>query len=83
MVKAYLNEGRRIPANLVVRISTPKRNTPALGGVNGVASSTVADRDKLDKVPGHLCPATLGSGECGDCRACWDRKVRHIVYRRH
>jgi hypothetical protein len=85
VLKSFFSEpGAGLPENLVVRVSTPKRNTPALGNLpEGVASSTVADKDRLESVPGLHCPATLGAGECGDCRACWNRKVRHIVYRRH
>jgi hypothetical protein len=84
-VAAWTRENE-LPANLVVRLSMPRRNTPAVGVLPaGVASSTVADKEKLPEVPGHHCPATLpgGNGECGSCRACWERSVRHVVYRRH
>lgn len=83
VLMSWLRENS-VPENLVVRLSMPRRNTPATGELPaGVASSTVVDRERLEGFPGHHCPATLGSGECGECRACWDRNVRHIVYRRH
>ena len=31
----------------------------------------------------HVCPAPEQENYCGACRACWDRKVKVVSYRRH
>lgn len=37
------------------------------------------------KVPkgAYLCPATENRGTCGNCKACWDKKVKLVAYRPH
>ena len=29
------------------------------------------------------CPSSLQDGKCLDCRACWNHKVKHVVYIEH
>jgi hypothetical protein len=29
------------------------------------------------------CPAPSQGGKCGDCRACWDPKVKVVSYGKH
>ena len=37
-----------------------------------------------DKKPiGIVCPAYKQDGECKDCRACWDRRVKQVSYKEH
>jgi hypothetical protein len=37
-----------------------------------------------DKKPiGRVCPAYKQDGECKDCRACWDRRVKQVSYKEH
>lgn len=32
---------------------------------------------------GHECPAPTQGGKCGTCRACWDKGVKNVSYKRH
>jgi len=29
------------------------------------------------------CPAPTQAGRCGDCRACWDPKIKVVSYGKH
>jgi hypothetical protein len=74
-----------VPRNLIIRLSStmiddkPRTQTArALG--RGIACSTV----HRDSEPvGHACPARDQGNQCGDCRACWDRRVRNVSYPKH
>ena len=63
-----------IPTNLIIRLSATK--------VNGAASkswpwtSTVSTTTKT-------CAAPDQKGKCLDCRACWNRDIKNIVYAKH
>ena len=62
------------PRNLVVRFSMPMINQSASGSWPN--TSTVVTK-------GATCPAPKQNNECGDCRACWDPKVKNIAYGKH
>jgi len=32
---------------------------------------------------GATCPAPKQGNACGDCRACWDPKVKNVAYGKH
>lgn len=64
------------PPNLNVRLSAHMIGK-ALAPVPGVTASSV------DSKAGHACPAPTQGNACGDCRACWDRKVPNVDYHRH
>lgn len=36
-----------------------------------------------DHMSGFLCPASKQGNKCLDCRACWDRKVQKVLYKKH
>ena len=37
-----------------------------------------------DKKPiGRECPAYKQGGECGSCRACWNRNIKQVSYKEH
>ena len=38
---------------------------------------------KNKKPIGHECPAYKQGGECKDCRACWNHKVKQVSYKEH
>ena len=65
-----------IPANLTIRISSPLigARTPIPAGCVG---STVSHGG------GHSCPAPQQGGNCGDCRACWNKSVKWVDYHKH
>ena len=66
-----------IPKNLVVRASGIK--------IDGQPpkfwkwTSTVHTKKPI----GRECPAYKQGGECKDCRACWNHKVKQVSYKEH
>ena len=71
-VKAHLP---RSPKNLVIRFSPPMINQRA--PESWPNSSMVIDKGY------HTCPAPSQGGQCGDCRQCWDPKVKVVSYGKH
>lgn len=71
-------DGVALPANLVVRLSGSKVNGRAPNAPN---TSTVFD--KQGEAIGQECLAYTRGNNCGDCRACWNPKVKNISYKKH
>ena len=63
------------PKNLVIRFSPPMINQRA--PESWPNSSMVIDKGY------HTCPAPSQGGQCGDCRQCWDPKVKVVSYGKH
>lgn len=76
------------PANLTVRMSAPYVDS-GMGVVGQKLVSTVhTSKSKARFLEtwgqgAYVCPAHDQGNRCGDCRACWDRRVRHVSYRKH
>lgn len=68
------NHVARAPKNLVIRFSMPMIDQNA-GGSWPNTSTVVTE--------GATCPAPKQGNACGDCRACWDPKVKNIAYGKH
>ena len=62
------------PNNLVIRLSNAKNNTKP--GNAWSHWSTVVDSD-------GDCPASKQGNQCGTCRRCWSREVKHVTYPKH
>jgi len=62
------------PSNLVIRLSNAKNNTAP--GLAWTHWSTVVDE-------GGSCPASKQGNQCGSCRRCWSRDVKHVTYPKH
>ena len=71
--RQYLPMGS-YPKNLVIRLSNAKNNTAP--GQAWTHWSTVVDH-------GGDCPASKQGNQCGDCRRCWNPKVKHVTYPKH
>jgi len=73
----YVKEGGEIPRNVVVRMSAHK--------LQGKAPDFRIPRVKQSTVdgPGFPCPSMDQGHECGECRACWDARVKCVSYRKH
>jgi hypothetical protein len=71
-------QNHSIPANLVIRLSTPKIDGRPVT-TDLCTSSVYRDSDPL----GHACPAPTQGGKCRDCRACWSSSVKHVSYKAH
>ena len=63
-----------LPKNLLIRLSNAKNNTHP--GKLWPYWSTVVDS-------GGDCPASRQGNQCGDCRRCWSRDVKHVTYPKH
>jgi hypothetical protein len=74
IVRNYTKAGGVIPANLVVRVSSPLINGEPLAGYRN--TSTVVTE-------GGTCPAPTQGNQCLDCRACWDKEVKNVSYTKH
>ena len=67
-----------VPKNLCLRVSAIKVDRPPpkfwkwTSGVH---------KDK--SAVGRECPAYKQEGQCKDCRACWDRRVKQVSYKEH
>ena len=77
MVREYLSSGKTFPANLVVRISAAMVGQETGPLPEGTLGSTVGANT------GHACPARNQGNECGDCRVCWNPKVKSVDYPLH
>ena len=71
--RKYLPMGS-YPDNLVIRLSNAKNNTTP--GQAWTHWSTVVDT-------GGDCPASKQGNQCGTCRRCWSREVKHVTYPIH
>jgi len=90
--RRLVRRGVTIPTNLMVRFSArrygdkPRYNvwahwssvvTPAAWDTLRAANAAGSTAD------GFACPSHDQGNACGDCRACWDPAVPHVVYRKH
>jgi hypothetical protein len=71
---------RTLPQNLTIRIPAPMID----GDAPRVSAPLVSSTVHKSKAPiGHRCPSPDQAGKCGDCRACWNRKVGNVSYKKH
>jgi hypothetical protein len=82
IVREYLKGGGVIPGNLIVRLSSPKIGKMGLDR-GWPHTSSVSTLIGWELVGIHACPAHQQDNKCGRCRACWDKKVPHVVYELH
>ena len=68
-----------LPRNLIVRLSAPMKDSRVSPTWTKHTSSVSASME----LSGHICPAPQQNNTCGDCRACWDKRVPNIVYKEH
>lgn len=76
IVREYRKTRGNFPPNLVVRLSAAM-----IDGKPPKASNTSTVH--TETAFGHACPAPSQGNKCGDCRACWDPKIRNISYAKH
>lgn len=88
IIKNWLELGNVIPSNVNLRISadmvdddetTLREDSIKMGCTT---SRVLFNPEKNDTE--NICPATIdGSGNCGSCTNCWDKKIKVIVYKAH
>lgn len=69
--------GRQLPRNCTIRLSAHM--------IGDVLPSKKLPTSSVGAF-GYACPATYDAsyeGNCRDCRACWDRRVKNVDYRKH
>jgi len=91
-VKRFLATGT-CPPNLVIQVSDPlireprRHDSQSFSNTSGVAPrmSKAAWRRRVKENCRalHHCPASLQDGQCKKCRACWDRRTKHVVFLQH
>lgn len=68
------------PRNLTIRLSAMLVNDALRWARDrGLVTSSV-----FTSTPprgARVCPADRQGHNCGDCRACWDKRVKHVAYR--
>jgi hypothetical protein len=79
--KKYVNQYQKafgdFPANLTVRVSA----TMIDDGAGDYPNTSTVHQDK--KAIGFECKAPKQEGKCGKCRACWDKSVANVSYKKH
>ena len=79
LVREYLRQYHHFPDNLTVRVSAPM--------IGAVASewecSSSVDAARTPLTAWVDCPASKQGNKCMDCRACWDRSVEVVNYKKH
>ena len=70
------------PKNLVIRFSPPMVDMKAPDSWPN-ASSVISKDHKWFGATSVLCPAPSQGGQCGDCRQCWNPKIKNVSYWKH
>lgn len=78
IVKAFQKAGGIVPANLVIRVSATM-----IDGDPTQAWPTTSTVHQFKRHKGRACVAPKQEGKCGDCRACWNPKVKNVSYHKH
>ena len=79
IVANFLEKHGSFPDNLNVRLSSLLLDGPApvaMAKRFGVTTSGVCKA-------GFSCPAPFQNNKCGDCRACWNKSVENVNYKKH
>lgn len=78
LVLKYRESFGDFPSNLCVRLSAAMVDAKPLEGFEN--TSTVHSKAEPK---GQECPAYKQGNKCNDCRACWDKSVKNVSYRKH
>jgi len=78
IVKAFEKQGGVVPKNLVIRVSATM-----VDGAPTAAWSTTSTVHHNKRHKGRACVAPKQEGKCGDCRACWNPRVKNVSYHLH
>jgi len=85
MVLAMVRSGRKVPKNLTIRLSDAFKDekdskAKKLAKALRMVSSGVHTKAQRGT---FVCPAPKQENKCGECRACWNPKVKHVSYHVH
>lgn len=79
IVAQYIAKHEGFPKNLNVRLSALLIDGPAPVAIAKrfyLTTSRVSSSD-------FTCPSSLQGGKCLTCRACWDKSVENVNYKKH
>jgi len=74
--RQYLPAPEEVPENLIIRLSRSKVDGPA-------GNAWTHDSGVTTKEGERTCPAPDQGGECRDCRACWNKDIKSVIYGKH
>ena len=74
--RQYLPEPEDVPANLIIRLSRSKVDGPAGNAWTHDSGVTTQEGERT-------CPAPDQGGACKDCRACWNKDIKSVIYGKH
>ena len=78
LVLRYRESFGDFPSNLCVRLSSAMIDAKPLDHFEN--TSTVHSKAEP---AGYECPAYKQGNKCQDCRACWDKSVKNVSYKKH
>ena len=73
--RAYLPAPEEVPDNLVIRLSRSKIDGPVPADWSHDSGVTTGEA--------RTCPAPDQGGKCLDCRACWNKDIKSVIYGKH
>lgn len=79
IVSEYYELYGPFPKNLTVRLSAymvDKDGPNLLANHMGLTTSEV-------RTSGETCPSSKQDNKCLDCRACWDKNIKTVIYKKH
>ena len=74
--RQYLPKPEDVPENLIIRLSRSKVDGPA-------GNAWTHDSGVTTKEGERTCPAPDQGGACRDCRACWNKDIKSVIYGKH
>ena len=73
--RQYLPAPEEVPDNLVIRLSRSKIDGPVPAAWSHDSGVTIGEA--------RTCPAPDQGGKCLDCRACWNKNIKSVIYGKH
>ena len=74
--RQYLPKPEDVPENLIIRLSRSKVDGPA-------GNAWTHDSGVTTQEGQRTCPAPDQGGACRDCRACWNKDIKSVIYGKH
>ena len=71
--RQYLPKPEDVPDNLIIRLSRSKVDGPAGNAWSHDSGVTTKEGERT-------CPAPDQGGACKDCRACWNKDIKSVIY---
>lgn len=80
IIENFVRMGGVVPKNLVIRVSGLMIDGPPPQGFANT-STVVREAPLFNRFAS--CPAQFRGNKCGNCRQCWDRRVKNVSYPLH